>query len=55
MTKSPIGAINSEVLDLAVETNYGEDMTGGAKFSKINKFNYEMEIDLEEEQKTEAY
>ena len=55
MTGAPIDATNLEVPEVAVEENSDEDITAGAKFTKINKASNEMEIDLEEEQKTEAY
>ena len=36
LTGAPIDATNTEVLEVAVEENYYEDITTGAKFSKIN-------------------
>ena len=40
---------------MAVEENAGEDITSEAKASKTKKASDDTEIDLEEEQKTEAY
>ena len=40
---------------VAVEENYDEYITEEAKVSKINESSDEMEIDIEEEQKIEAY
>ena len=44
---------NHEVPSVVVEANYDEDITAVAKFSQINEYSDEMEIDLEEEQKIE--
>ena len=55
MTGAPIDATNTEVTEVAVEANYDEDITSGAKVGKINESSNDMEIDLEEEQNTEKY
>ena len=55
MTGAKIDIKDDEVMEVAVEENSDEDITAGAKVSKINWSRNDMEIDLEEEQKTEKY
>ena len=55
MTEAPIDSKNPEVPLVYVEENYDGDTKEGAKASKINESNNEMEVDLEEKQNTEAY
>ena len=55
LTGSPIDTTNPEVPKVTAESNADEDITAGAKVSKINKAIDDMEIDLEEEPKTEKY
>ena len=52
LSGEPIDATNTEVSAVAVETHSDEDITAGAKVSKINESSNEIEIDLEEERKT---
>ena len=47
-TGAPIDARNPEVFVVAVESNYEEDITAGAKASKINEASDDMEINIEE-------
>ena len=47
-TGAPIYDTNPEVLVVALEVNSDEDITAGAKFSKINKSSDEMEIYIKE-------
>ena len=55
LTGAPINATNPAVTEVTVEENSDEDITAGAKVSKINKARDDMEIDLEEEPKAEKY
>ena len=43
-TGAPIYATNPEVPTLDVEANSDELITSGAKFNKMNKYRYDMEI-----------
>ena len=47
LSGEPIDATNTEVSAVAVETHSDEDITAGAKVSKINESSNEIEIDLE--------
>ena len=55
MTGATIDATNTEVPAVAVEGNAGEDITVGAKVSKMNESSNDMEIDIKEEENIEAY
>ena len=46
MTGAPIDAKNTEVSVVAVEVNNGEDITTGAKDSKINNTRHELRFVL---------
>ena len=48
LTGAPINATNPAVTEVTVEENSDEDITAGAKFSKINKSSDEMEIYMKE-------
>ena len=52
-TVAPIDATNTKVSPVDIDANSVEDITAEAKVSKINKSSDNMEIDLEEELKTE--
>ena len=48
LTESPIDANNTEVTQVAVETNDDEDITASSKVRKIKEFSDDMEIYLKE-------
>ena len=55
LDRAPIYGKNDEVVVAAVDKNTDKDITLGAKNGIINEASDYMEIDLEEEQTTEAY
>ena len=55
LTGAPIDDRNTEMLVVDAEENSDRDITEGSNSIKISKASDEMEIDLKEKQKTEAY